>query len=43
MRGLRGADMVLAAEDADRGMAAMSERLGEEGGEIHLPTPPAGS
>jgi phosphomethylpyrimidine synthase len=31
------ADTFLAAEEANRGMAEMSERFREEGGEIYLP------
>lgn len=32
-----GADSFLAAEDAKTGMAKMSERFREKGGEIYLP------
>ena len=34
----RSADTSLAAEEADNGMAEMSERFRAEGGEIYLPT-----
>jgi phosphomethylpyrimidine synthase len=32
------ADTFLAAEDADKGMAKMSEEFRERGGEVYLPT-----